>query len=139
MDWGEINQLRIKTCKTKELLIDLHRKTSPISPMNIQDLDIEQLDSYWYLGVHLNSKLDWSNNTEVLSWKGQKRLLILRRPKSFSVCRSLWITFYDFGSICRLLRCSLLEHKKLREGYEEAECAGQESLRSALYCPLDSI
>ncbi|XP_061597581.1 C-type lectin domain family 4 member A-like [Cololabis saira] len=34
--------------------------------MNIQGTDIEIVDSYRYLGVHLNNKLDWTINTQAL-------------------------------------------------------------------------
>ncbi|KAK3521454.1 hypothetical protein QTP70_005649 [Hemibagrus guttatus] len=34
--------------------------------MNFQGKDIERLDSYKYLGVHLNNKLDWTDNTAVI-------------------------------------------------------------------------
>ena len=63
--------------------------------MNIQGLDIEIVGEYKYLGVHLNNKLDWTTNTDVLYRKGQSRLHLLRRLRSFGVCRTLLRTFYD--------------------------------------------
>ena len=42
-------------------------------------MDIEQVDSYKYLGVHLNNKLDWTHNMDKLYRKGQTRLCLLKR------------------------------------------------------------
>lgn len=39
--------------------------------MNIQGSDIETVDSFKYLFVHLNKKLDWSQNIDALSKKGE--------------------------------------------------------------------
>ncbi|XP_035526816.1 choline transporter-like protein 5-B [Morone saxatilis] len=62
-------------------------KLSQITLVNIQGLDIEL--SYKYFGVHLNIKLGWSKNTDVLYKKGKSHLDLLRRLRSFGVCRTL--------------------------------------------------
>ncbi|XP_054643404.1 uncharacterized protein LOC129187756 isoform X2 [Dunckerocampus dactyliophorus] len=77
------------------MIINFQRKTSHFTPVNIQGADIELVDSYKFLGVHLNNKLDWSVNTHALYKKGQSRLHLLRRLRSFGVCRTLLRTFYD--------------------------------------------
>ena len=48
-----------------------------------------------FLGVHLNKDLDWRNNTEAVYKKGQSRLFLLRRLKSFNVCSRLLYMFYQ--------------------------------------------
>ena len=53
------------------------------------------VDSYRFLGVELNNKLDWSNNTEALYRKGQSRLFFLRRLRSFNVCNRMLQMFYQ--------------------------------------------
>ena len=53
------------------------------------------MDSYKYLGVQINNKLDWSTNTDTIYRKGQSRLFFLRRLRSFSVCSRLLKTFYQ--------------------------------------------
>lgn len=37
------------------------------------------------MGVHLNNKLNWSDNTDMIYRKGQSRLFVLRRLRSFGV------------------------------------------------------
>ncbi|KAF7649195.1 hypothetical protein LDENG_00145510 [Lucifuga dentata] len=83
VDWCGMNHLHINASKTKEMVIDFRRKSPLITPVNIQGLDIETVESYKYLGVHLNNKLDWSVNTDVLYKKGQSRLHLLRRLRTF--------------------------------------------------------
>ena len=91
----EKNHLQMNTIKTKEMVIDFSRKAPPIAPVNIQGGDVEVVSAYKYPGVHLNNKLDWSHNTDALYKKGQSRLHLLRRLRSFGVCRPLLRTFYD--------------------------------------------
>ncbi|KAM4609404.1 uncharacterized protein ACJ7VT_015176 [Polymixia lowei] len=94
--WCQRNRLRINAGKTKELVVDFRRrKATPPSPVNIQGTDIEIVDSYKYLGVHLNKNLDWTTNTQALYKKGQSRLYLLRRLRSFGVQEALLRTFYD--------------------------------------------
>ncbi|KAI3357967.1 hypothetical protein L3Q82_002992 [Scortum barcoo] len=96
VDWCELNHLQVNASKTKEMVIDFSsRKPSDIAPVNIQGLDIERVRTYKYLGVHLNNKLDWTDNTDSLYKRGQSRLYMLRRPGSLGVCRSLLRTFYE--------------------------------------------
>lgn len=90
--WCEQNHLQMKT---KEMVIDFHRKSSHTPPLNIQGLDMERVRTYKYLGVHLNNKLDWTDNTDSLYKKGWCRLYLLRRLTSFGVSRPLLRTFYD--------------------------------------------
>ena len=52
------------------------------------------VQTYKYLGVHLDSKLDWAANTEALYKKGQSRLFFLRTLRSFNVCEEAMLMFY---------------------------------------------
>ena len=44
---------------------------------------------------HLNDKLDWTTNTDVLYKRGQSRFHLLKKLRSFGVCRTLLRTFYN--------------------------------------------
>lgn len=65
----------------------------PPTPVNIQGMDIHTVK---YLGVHLNNKLDWTYNANALYNKGQSRLYLLHRLRSFGVQGPLLMTFYDW-------------------------------------------
>ena len=56
VDWCEKNHLQMNASKTKEMMVDFHRKLSNTPPLNIQGLDIERVMTYMYLCVHLNNK-----------------------------------------------------------------------------------
>uniref|UniRef100_A0A3P9LKD5 Reverse transcriptase domain-containing protein n=1 Tax=Oryzias latipes TaxID=8090 RepID=A0A3P9LKD5_ORYLA len=124
VDWCQRNYLQINAGKTKELVVDFRRHThSTIAPVNMQGRDSERVDSYKYLGVHLINKLDWSHNTEALYKKGQSRLYLLRRLRSFGVQGSLLKTFYDsvvasaifYGAVCCCSGISAADRKRLEK------------------------
>ncbi|KAI3357203.1 hypothetical protein L3Q82_015667 [Scortum barcoo] len=101
---------RLTPVKTKEQVVDFRRHShSPLAPVNIQGMDIDIVKSYKYLGVHLNNNLDWSDNTNALINKGNSRLFLLRKLRSFGVQGPLLRTFYDsVVAISHLLWNSLL-------------------------------
>ena len=66
------NHLQLNISKTKELVVDFRRsRKRPLTPITIRGKDVEVVNSYKFLGVHLNNKLDWSDNTDALFRKGQ--------------------------------------------------------------------
>nr|XP_019946005.1 PREDICTED: connective tissue growth factor-like [Paralichthys olivaceus] len=122
VDWCQWNRLQINSGKTKELVVDFRRRNhTPPTPVNIQGMDIERVDSYKYLGVHLNNKLDWTQNTHALYRKGQSRLYLLRKLRSFGVQGALLRTFFDTvvasaifsGVVCWSSSISTADRKRL--------------------------
>ncbi len=93
--WCNNNHLKLSISKTKELVVDYRRKRRSPVPVIIQGEKVWRVDSYKYLGVQINNKLDWSHNTDVLFRKGQTRLFFLRRHRSFSVCNRLLKIFHQ--------------------------------------------
>ncbi|CAI5669586.1 unnamed protein product [Oreochromis niloticus] len=140
VDWCQQNHLLINAGKTKELVVDFRRRRpTTLTPVNIQGVDIEIVDSYRYLGVHLNNKLDWSHNTDALYRKGQSRLYLLRRLRSFGVQGALLKTFYDsvvasvifYSVVCWSSGLSAAERKRLDKLIRKAS--------SVLGCTLDPV
>ena len=97
--WAGESNLRLNTSKTKELVVDFRRPRNPPrpppAPVVINEEQVEMVDSYKFLGVYVNNKLDWSDNTDALYKKGQSRLFFLRRLRSFDVCNKLLKMFYQ--------------------------------------------
>ena len=56
------------------MIVDFRGKLPPTTLVSVQGKDIEIVDFYKYLGVHLNDKLDWTTDTNVLYKRGQSRL-----------------------------------------------------------------
>src|SRR4029434_1401221 len=78
--WCDTNHLQLNIRKTKELVVDYRRskKRAP-TPITIREQEVEAVDNYKFLGVHINNKLDWTDNTEALYRKGQSNLYFRRR------------------------------------------------------------
>ena len=109
------------------------------APVNIQGKDIERVASYKYRGVHLNNKLDWAHNTDALYKRGQSRLFLLRRLRSFGVRGPTLKTFYDsvvasatlYGVACWSSSITERDRKKLDKIIRKSS--------AVLGCPLDSV
>ncbi len=69
-------------------------KTLPI-PIPIQGIDMETVQDYTYLGVHLDNKLGCAKNTEAVYKKRQSRLYFLQRLRSFNVCSTVLRMLYQ--------------------------------------------
>ncbi|CAL9684750.1 unnamed protein product [Knipowitschia caucasica] len=140
VDWCQRNHLLINAGKTKEMVVDFRRRHSAApAPVYIQGKGIERVDSYKYLGVHLNHKLDWTHNTDALFKKGQSRLYLLRRLRSFGAQGPLLKTFYDsvvasailYGVVCWNSSITERDRKKLDKVIRKSS--------SVLGCSLDTV
>ena len=107
--------------------------------MNILGTDIEVVASYKHPGVHLNNKLDWTDYTAATYKKGQSRLYLLRKLRSFGVQGAPLTSFYDsvvasaifYGVVCWSSSISAADRRRLDKLIKKAG--------STLGCPLDSV
>ncbi|KAI3368409.1 hypothetical protein L3Q82_008094 [Scortum barcoo] len=94
--WCHTNHLQLNTSKTKELVIDFGRsRPRPRPPVLLEGAEVEAVDSYRYLGLWLDNKLDWTTHTSHLYGKTQSRMYFLRRLRSFNICSKLLQMFYQ--------------------------------------------
>ncbi|XP_051778048.1 uncharacterized protein LOC127526518 [Erpetoichthys calabaricus] len=93
--WCDSNHLHLNTSKTKELVVDFRRLRPLMDPVIIKGDCVQRLQTYKYLGVQLDDKLDWTANTDYLCKKGQSRLYFLRRLASFNICSKMLQMFYQ--------------------------------------------
>lgn len=71
-----------------EMVVEFCRSEPPLQPLIIHVVDIEVVQTYKYLGVHLGNKLDWSMNMDALYQK-RRRLFFQSRLWSFDVCSEI--------------------------------------------------
>ncbi|TWW80173.1 hypothetical protein D4764_10G0012030 [Takifugu flavidus] len=140
VDWSLRNNLQINAGKTKELVVDFCRRNNPLpAPVNILGTDVDVVESYKYLGVHLNNNLDWTHNTDALVKKGNSRLFLRRRLRSFGVQGPLLRTFYDsvvgsaifYGIVCWSSSITDRDRRRMDRLVRRAS--------SVLGCPLYSV
>ena len=65
------------------------------SPLSINGTDVKIVQTYSYLGVNQDNKLEWSINTEVVYKKGLSWPYFFRRLRSFNVCNRMPLMFYQ--------------------------------------------
>lgn len=70
VDWCQQNCLQMNSWETKELAMVFRRcRHSHPTPVDIQGMAIEMVESFQHLGVHINNKLDWTDKTNPLHRK----------------------------------------------------------------------
>ena len=93
--WCDDSLLDLNVKKTKEIIVDFRRKPPPPIVSNIHGADVEIVDNYKYLGTEFDSKLDFHINTESIAKRGQQRVHLLRKWRSFGVCKRILTNCYS--------------------------------------------
>ena len=77
--WCSNNCLHLNVSKTKEMCIDFRRNRTVFSPIVINGVPVEQIDSFKYLGVMLDENLSLTEHVTAVQKKSQQRLHVLRK------------------------------------------------------------
>ncbi len=93
--WCEENNLTLNTDKTKETVVDMRKKRRTHQTLFIRDLEVERVNRFRYLGVHISEDLTWTLNTTQLVKKAQQRLYFLRRLRKFGMPPKILSNFYS--------------------------------------------
>ena len=70
--------MKLNGIKCKEMIISFLRNEIAISRLRIDELTLELVESFKALGLTINNKLKWQNNTEAIVKKASKRLYVIR-------------------------------------------------------------
>lgn len=54
---SEQNHLQLNVTKTKELIVDLRRAKTPVTPVSIQVVPVDTVEEYKYLGVYFKGPI----------------------------------------------------------------------------------
>ena len=76
------------------MCIDFRRSRTVISPIVINGERVEQVDSFKYLGVVLDTKLTFTEHVTAVQKKSQQRLHVLWKLRAFSVDPKLRLCLY---------------------------------------------
>ena len=70
--------MKLNGIKCKEMIISFLRNEIAIPRLRIDELTLELVESFKALGLTINNKLKWQNNTEAIVKKASKRLYVIR-------------------------------------------------------------
>ena len=94
VSWCQRNNLILNVSKTKEIIVDYRVNKTTVQPLQIDNQDVEQVQSFKFLGSTISNDLTWSNHALLCRKKAQQRLYFLRQLKKFRVNQSILIQFY---------------------------------------------
>ena len=83
--------------KTKAMIVNFTKKYQFTARLKLNNTNIEIVDSMKILGTTLNNQLNWDQNCKDIIRKVNKRMVFLRKIKSFGASKSkmvhLWIQY----------------------------------------------
>ena len=80
-EWLNINKLLLNKCNTKYMVFHMPNKRIQALTLKIDDAYIERVDEFNFLGLTLDTNLNWRKHTEKISNKCSKTIGILNRLK----------------------------------------------------------
>ncbi len=90
--WYKANKLALNSKKTKYMLFS--SKTVSGLQLQIEGNDIEKVDTFKLLGIHLNHKMDWEEHTKYVGNKMSSGLYALNSLKHFFPSSILTALYY---------------------------------------------
>jgi hypothetical protein len=79
--WCQDNNFSLNVIKTKVIIVDYRKRRAEHAPILVDGAVVEQVESFKFLGVHINNKLSWSKHTKTVMKKARQCLFPLRRLK----------------------------------------------------------
>ena len=88
------NNLQLNASKTREIIVDVRKRNTPLAPIIISSDSIERVDCLKLLGTIIYSDLGWENNRDDVVKKGQERPFFLHQLKKFGLKGDNLVQFY---------------------------------------------
>jgi hypothetical protein len=79
--WLILNKLSLNTEKTKAMLFHMPQRTVTIPNICINNVDIEFVDKFDFLGIILDKNLNWSDHILKISHKISKTTAVMNKLK----------------------------------------------------------
>jgi hypothetical protein len=129
-NWMKINKLSLNSSKTKSMLFHAAQKRVTYPKIYIDNHEIEFVNKFNFLGLHLDSGLTWQHHINIISKKISKVIGILNRLKNFlprnvllTIYNSLLLPHLNYGALLwekRSDKLFILQKKQL----EQSHCVG---------------
>ena len=93
--WCQINDMKINTSKTKELLFSFSKQPSVALPaVHLENQIIERTPSAKLLGIYITDDLKWNTHINHITKKASQRLYMLSTLKKAGVPQADLLTIY---------------------------------------------
>ena len=77
------------------MIVDYRKWRTEHAPILINGAVVEQVESFKFIGVHINNKLSWSKHTKTVVKRARQNLFPLRRLKRFGMGPQILKRFYS--------------------------------------------
>ena len=80
--------------------MDYRKRGTEHAPILTNGAVVEQVESFMFLGVHINNKLEWSKHTKTVMKRARQSLFPLRKLKRFGMGPEILKRFYSRNINC---------------------------------------
>ncbi|KAM9459181.1 uncharacterized protein ACWYII_010881 isoform 2-T2 [Salvelinus alpinus] len=77
------------------MIVDYRKRRTEHAPILIDGAVVEQVESFKFIGVHINNKLEWSKHTKTVMKRARHSLFPLRKLKRFCLGPEIFKRFYS--------------------------------------------
>jgi hypothetical protein len=105
--WLKLNRLSLNTVKTKAILFHTARRSVTHPVIKVDNVIIEYVNTFDYLGITLDKHLSWKPHIDKISVKMSKVIGIVSRMKNIlsrsvllTLYRSLFLPYLNYGILC---------------------------------------
>ena len=81
--WCASNDLVLNASKTKEIVVDFRKSKSVPSKLIVNNSEVEIVDSFKFLGIHITSNLSWSLHARYMCKKVNDVYIFCAASRSF--------------------------------------------------------
>jgi len=84
LNWSSNNHMNVNFKKTKEMIINTSHCNFP-DKLSVSDVEIERVNVFKVLGVHINQSLKWDDHVSAICNKAASRIYFLKQLTRSSV------------------------------------------------------
>lgn len=93
-EWSLVNNMKLNPTKTKELYINFAKNATAVTPLTMNDCEIEQVPCAKLLGLHIAANLKWNYHVDQMLKKASQRLYFLGQLRRSGASTKHLITTY---------------------------------------------
>ena len=105
-DWLKVNKLSLNVAKTKAIMFHTPQRRVSYPDLYIDDVKIDYVNEFNYLGLILDKHLNWKSHTNMISKKVSKTIGIMSKFKKiipkfsmYNIYNALVLSYLNYGLI----------------------------------------